>query len=190
MNTFVFMNTVKERILNTASELFFNQGYGQTGINQIIEESKVAKGSLYYNFKSKTDLLISYLKISDETIMQYFENELKTEDDPRKKILLLVDLRFFLLEKGGYRGCRFARIVSEISENEEDVVLPVVRSFKKKYYELIQQLVMQLDSSRKTSDIELANTIYLLMEGASTQSSIDKNNSAFVKTRKIIAEML
>src|SRR5690606_16834853 len=120
----------------------------------------------------------------------YFENELKTEDDPRKKILLLVDLRFFLLEKGGYRGCRFARIVSEISENEEDVVLPVVRSFKKKYYELIQQLVMQLDSSRKTSDIELANTIYLLMEGASTQSSIDKNNSAFVKTRKIIAEML
>lgn len=184
------MNTVKERILNTASELFFNQGYGQTGINQIIEESKVAKGSLYYNFKSKTDLLISYLKTSDETIIQYFKSELKTEHDPRKKILLLVDLRFSLLEQGGYRGCRFARIVSEISEEEEDIVLPVVRGFKKKYYELIQQLVVQLDSSRKTSDIDLANTIYLLMEGASTLASIDKDNAVFGQTRKIIAEMI
>ncbi|MNQ49294.1 hypothetical protein D3C85_632010 [compost metagenome] len=128
--------------------------------------------------------------MSDETIMQYFENELKVEDDPRKKILLLADLRFSLLKAGGYKGCRFARIVSEISEEEEHIVLPVVRNFKQRYYELIQQLVMQLDNSEETNNNQLADTIYLLMEGASTQASIFKDNSVFDQTRKIIAAML
>ncbi|WP_370896242.1 TetR/AcrR family transcriptional regulator [Chryseobacterium gossypii] len=181
--------TAKERILETASELFFNQGYSQTGINQIIEESKIAKGSLYYNFKSKTDVLTSYLKMSEETIFQYFEDGLSTEKDSKSKLLKLVDLRFDLLRKGRYKGCRFARIVSEISEEEEAVVLPVVRHFKNRFHSLIKGLTAQLKEN-ETERAELADAIYLLMEGASTQASIFKDDAAFVQTRKIISSMI
>ncbi len=38
--------SVRERILQTAMKLFYSQGIKSTGINQIIEESKVAKASL------------------------------------------------------------------------------------------------------------------------------------------------
>ena len=186
MNT----TTARDRILETASELFFNQGYNLTGINQIIEESKVAKGSLYYNFKSKTEVLLSYLHMSDEALFKQFENELKKERKPKNKILALVDLRFDLLKKGGYKGCRFARIVSEISEEEESAVLPVVRSFKEKFHSLIYQLTLQLDEKPKQSNKVLADTIYLLMEGASLQASMFKNDTAFLEARKIIASML
>jgi AcrR family transcriptional regulator len=182
--------TARERILETASMLFFNQGYNLTGINQIIEESKVAKGSLYYNFKSKTEVLLSYLQMSHEMIFKQFENELKKESKAKNKILALVDLRFDLLKKGSYKGCRFARIVSEISEEEESVVLPVVRSFKEKFHNLIYQLTLQLDEKSKRSNKTLADTIYLLMEGASLQASMFKNDKAFIETKKIIASML
>mgnify|MGYP003651832477 CR=1 FL=1 len=45
---------VRERIIGTASELFYNQGYNQTGINQIIDQAGVAKASMYQHFNCKT----------------------------------------------------------------------------------------------------------------------------------------
>jgi AcrR family transcriptional regulator len=48
---------VKERILRKAKELFYVQGVHNTGINQIIDESRVAKASFYHHFPSKDDLI-------------------------------------------------------------------------------------------------------------------------------------
>jgi AcrR family transcriptional regulator len=52
-------STVKDRILDTASRLFYDQGYHITGINQIIDEADIARASLYNHFPSKTDLLLA-----------------------------------------------------------------------------------------------------------------------------------
>ncbi|MFN8345165.1 MAG: helix-turn-helix domain-containing protein [Spirosomataceae bacterium] len=48
-------NGPKERILATASRLFYEQGYTQTGINQIWEEVSVAKAGLYLHYGSKDE---------------------------------------------------------------------------------------------------------------------------------------
>lgn len=48
-------NNVRENILSTAADLFYKQGYNSTGINQIIDEADIARGSLYNHFKSKND---------------------------------------------------------------------------------------------------------------------------------------
>ena len=61
---------VRERILDTASRLFYDQGYQATGINQIIEEASIAKSSLYQHFRTKDDLLVAYLKIAER---EWFE---------------------------------------------------------------------------------------------------------------------
>jgi AcrR family transcriptional regulator len=47
----------RERILKKAAELFYTQGVHNTGINQIIDESRVAKASFYHHFPSKDDLI-------------------------------------------------------------------------------------------------------------------------------------
>jgi AcrR family transcriptional regulator len=46
--------SVRERILKTATHLFYIQGIKNTGINQIIAESMVAKASFYQYFPSKS----------------------------------------------------------------------------------------------------------------------------------------
>lgn len=181
--------TAKERILETAADLFFRQGYARTGINQIITESNIAKGSLYYNFKSKTDVLVHYLKMSEAAIFERFEKELSKEQNPKNKLLKLVDVRFSLLRDGLYKGCRFIRIVSEISREEEEAVLPLVRDFKDRFRSLVQELASQLDD-KNGGNSALADTIYLLMEGAAAQAPIFKNDSSFVRARAIIASML
>jgi AcrR family transcriptional regulator len=54
--------TSKERILETAYKLFYTQGYNVTGINQILDQAKVAKASLYQHFGSKEELRVAYIK--------------------------------------------------------------------------------------------------------------------------------
>ncbi|HFK5573656.1 TPA: TetR/AcrR family transcriptional regulator, partial [Elizabethkingia anophelis] len=49
-------NSPRERLLEAASLLFHTQGYNNTGINQIVIESKVSKASFYDHFKSKDEL--------------------------------------------------------------------------------------------------------------------------------------
>jgi len=47
----------KNELLDTAQELFFTQGYEQTTVETIIQKVGVSKGTFYYYFKSKEDLL-------------------------------------------------------------------------------------------------------------------------------------
>ena len=44
---------VRNRIIETASDLFYRNGYNSTGINQIIAEAGIAKATLYNHFKSE-----------------------------------------------------------------------------------------------------------------------------------------
>ena len=47
----------KQEFLDAAQKLFYEQGYGQTPVNTIIEAVGVSKGTFYHYFKSKEDLL-------------------------------------------------------------------------------------------------------------------------------------
>ena len=61
---------VRQRILDTATRLFYSQGINSTGINQIIAESRVAKASFYQYFPSKSDLILCTLQEYDATIAE------------------------------------------------------------------------------------------------------------------------
>ena len=47
----------KNEILDVAEELFVTQGYDKTSTNDILERVGIARGTLYYHFKSKEDIL-------------------------------------------------------------------------------------------------------------------------------------
>lgn len=47
----------KKEILDTAQKFFYQKGYEQTSIQDIIDDLEIAKGTFYYYFTSKLDLL-------------------------------------------------------------------------------------------------------------------------------------
>ena len=47
----------KNEILDTAERLFYGKGYEAATVNDILEEIKIAKGTFYYYFKSKEEVL-------------------------------------------------------------------------------------------------------------------------------------
>ena len=51
------MANKKDFILDTAQELFMEQGFDQTSISQILEATQIARGTLYYYFSSKEEIM-------------------------------------------------------------------------------------------------------------------------------------
>ena len=47
----------RNEILDVAEELFGSKGFDQTSTNDILEKVGIARGTLYYHFKSKEDIL-------------------------------------------------------------------------------------------------------------------------------------
>ena len=51
------MNDTRQRILDTALDLFIERGYDKTSLREIAERVGVTKAALYYHFSSKEDIL-------------------------------------------------------------------------------------------------------------------------------------
>lgn len=59
-------NLTKKRIVSAAWKLFYEQGYENTTIDEIVEESCTSRGSFYHYFDSKDALLSSLSYVFDE----------------------------------------------------------------------------------------------------------------------------
>lgn len=59
------VNEVRDRILNTASALFYRLGVRAVGVDMVVAEASVAKTSLYRYFRTKDDLIAAFLQRED-----------------------------------------------------------------------------------------------------------------------------
>ncbi|GGA88978.1 TetR/AcrR family transcriptional regulator [Puia dinghuensis] len=181
-------SAVKDRILDTASRLFYDQGYHVTGINQIIEEADIARASLYNHFPSKTDLLLAYL---DRTHQEWFvelDEFLAPIPMAREKLLALFDYRLQRQRRYGYKGCPFNKITAETSDDEQ--VLQRVKVHKEQIRDTIRQLVLQAEHRRLMDDDRLTDTLFLLQEGGIVLGATFRSSNDAEKARQIAESLL
>lgn len=156
-------------ILDTASKLFYQNGYNLVGINEIIEEANIAKATLYSHFKSKEDLCIAYLNEKDSDLIDSLNDFLSKKKKGNTRLLGILEFLKKFYQSEDFRGCWCIRTNAEMSNNARINV--VIKSNKDKLMDLILAEVKfnRDDLSKKTTN-ELAKTIYLLYEGAVMES--------------------
>lgn len=188
---FVFMvtNSVRDKIVSVAGRLFYEQGYNNTGINQVIDEAGIAKASLYNHFNSKTDLLIAYLNSFGENWFAGADRLLSTINDPKQKLLALFDYRINNQRKANYGGCAFIKISAEV-EPDETEIFELVQGFKQRLQKYIHALVVKANESKILTDEMLTDTAYLLMEGGLSAAAIFKHTKDLEKGKKILKTLL
>ncbi len=164
----------RERLLEVASRLFFEQGYLATGVNQLIEESGVAKASFYQHFASKEDLGVEYLSVSHQRLIGLLEQQIAKHTDPRDRVLAVFDFLEVWKEQSGFRGCVFLNIVAEIPSTESPL-----RASASHHYDVLRATVRKLvlaHASAYRPDMsidqmnELSEMLVLLVEGAMVSS--------------------
>ena len=70
----------KNEILDVADQLFNEKGYEKTSTNEILERVGIARGTLYYHFKSKQDILEALVERYNKEIIQAAKTAAKCEN--------------------------------------------------------------------------------------------------------------
>jgi AcrR family transcriptional regulator len=183
-------SAAKTKILNVASKLFYEQGYNSTGINQIIDEADIARGSLYNHFPSKRDLLSAYIEQAEDAWFAALEEYLAPIKNPKSKLLSIFDFREKEQFKTSFRGCQFAKVVAELSQDDLKIFEQVSRE-KDKMKQYIKNLLVQIDLKNPSAlTIEMiCEAIFLLLEGSTVAASLYRSEVP-IKNAKIIAAAL
>ncbi|WP_431209887.1 TetR/AcrR family transcriptional regulator [Puia sp. P3] len=107
-------NGIRQTIIDTAGRLFYQQGYVNTGINQILEESGVVKSSLYVTFRSKEEILMEYLVSAGAGTDKALYDAAHQFTDPKEQVLAVFDYLLKIVQESDYFGCSFLNIISEV----------------------------------------------------------------------------
>ena len=155
----------KQRIIETALNLFYKQGYLATGINQIIAEASVSKASFYGHFKSKEDLCVVYLEYQHQRWSEQLKKKIKAFESPIEKFMAPLAFLEEWLPQCQFRGCAFLNIASEITDSSSRIRQQAAFA-KTSLKSTIAELTANLHLQHPTIDIDfITNSYYLLLEG-------------------------
>ena len=166
------MSNIKLHIIQTASRLFYEKGYNSTGINEIIREADIAKATLYSHFKSKEDLLIAYLDARDAELMENIEAFCNAKAEGNDRLIAVLEFLIPFFNQDGFNGCWCIRSLAEVPKENQRIRLKIKRN-KEKFLEFIKHLVSENKPDLGlTQQTHLSNQLYLLYEGALTESHL------------------
>jgi len=181
---------VRNRIVETASNLFYKNGYNSTGVNEIISESGIAKSTLYNHFKSKDDICIAFLDFKHSAFMKDIEAFTKKKKKGSLQILALFDyLQLFFLDKE-FNGCWGIKTVAEIPQDNQKI-RKELQEQKKQFLELIIALVEKnLNINNQKEMITIARRIYLLYESAVVESHLHQNDWPIKEAKEVCSQII
>jgi len=88
----------KKTLIVKASELLFHRyGYSKTSLEDIAKEAGMSKGSIYYYFESKEDILIEVAKLHTEEFYLELKKKIDSEMDFAAKITTAIKLPIRLI---------------------------------------------------------------------------------------------
>ena len=127
----------KSKIVSAAWKLFYDNGYENTTIEDIIFESGTSKGSFYHYFESKDALLGSLAYLFDEKYEE-LENEINLETDSIE-ILLFLNRKLFEMVENTVDLELMKRLYSTqlVTRNEKQLL-----DHNRVYYRLLRKIVI------------------------------------------------
>jgi AcrR family transcriptional regulator len=173
--------SARERILETADDLFYREGIHAVGIDTIIEKSGVAKMSLYRNFASKDDLVAAYLEARGQRYWQWWDGVMaRNASQPRRQLPDLFEAIAVRTRRPEFRGCPFLKAAAEFPE--EGSRARVVALANKK--ELRKRLLKLCRTIGAHQPEVLSNQLHMLIEGAYSTAGILGRRDAVKATAK------
>ena len=176
--------SARERLLAAADELFYRDGVHSTGIDAVIEKAGVAKGSLYYIFGGKDELVAAYLRRRHEAFRERVEEAQAGIEDPGDKILALFDAVADYVSLPEYRGCPFDSAAAEAPVGQCQVMAI------QEYRDWLNQSVLRLAADTGVPDTQaLAEALIVLFNGALASANIGPPARAAAMTAKRLARL-
>ncbi len=106
---------VRDRLLDAADRLFYQEGVRAVGIDRVLAEAEAAKASLYQHFGGKDQLVASYLERKTASARAQIEAYL-ADTPPSQRALRFFDWVVEWAESKDFRGCPLQHTVTELTD--------------------------------------------------------------------------
>lgn len=158
----------KQRILDTAADLFSDRGYSSVGINEIIEKSETAKASFYQHFPSKEQLCVTWLTDAHERSKAGHEAILNGPGNASEKVIAYFeDLKEWIKTKD-FRGCPFTNTTAGL-DGESPPISEQVEHYKLSIRDFFIDLANDIAPADSAAR-RLGTMFFLLYSGATSES--------------------
>jgi len=161
---------VRDRIFETASDLFYRHGIRAVGVDAIASEAGTNKMSFYRAFPSKDDLVAEYLRDQQGGYFAWWDQAIAPfAGDARRQIEALfeayLDLARFKAKADcgckTSRGCALGNAAVEIPEGNE-LLGSIVHDYKMEIRKRLRKLAREAGARDAET---LGDALMLLMEG-------------------------
>jgi AcrR family transcriptional regulator len=175
----------RDRLLDAASELFYEEGVHTVGIDRVIERAGVAKATLYSTFGSKDELVRAYLQRRHEATRERMTRELQRFGTPRERLLGVFEVQAERFGEPDYRGCAF------VSASAEAPPGSTIEAASDEFRAWLRDLLTGLARDAGATDPEsLAHQLALIYDGAAVGARMDRDPDVAQVSRAAVSALI
>ena len=111
----------RDRLLETAADLFYREGIHGVGVDKVLAEAGVTRATMYRHFAGKEGLVVAYLEREDANLRALFAQAAQSGAAPEQLVGLVIE---GIAEDAGRfhtRGCPFINAAAEFPDPDSEV---------------------------------------------------------------------
>jgi AcrR family transcriptional regulator len=159
----------RQRLLDAAADLFYRQGIGAVGVDQVSKAAGVSKRTLYQQFGSKEQLIAQSLDAKGTAILGFYIPAAGDDGPPRQQILAVFDGLSGWAASDAFRGCPFVNTATELADSGHPA-RQVARDYKLR---LRAHFARQAERGNAADPQLLADQLIIIFDGAIVQAVMD-----------------
>jgi AcrR family transcriptional regulator len=154
----------RDRLINTAADLFYMNGFQAVGLDQILGAVGISKTAFYKHFECKDDLILAVLDRRDRQDIAEAIAHMRRGggSDPRAQILALFDLLAEWFQQPEFRGCLFMNAATEFASPND----PIHRAAAAHGEHIAAEILLRVQAAGLPDPEQVSKQLMLLISGA------------------------
>lgn len=172
----------RQRLLDTADELFYRRGIRNTGVDAILDHARVARKTLYHQFSGKDGLTVEYLRSRDERWTAHWVDAIEQHRDARGRLLAIFDaLATWTASAHWPRGCAFLDALVELA----DPAHPAARVVGDHWAAIESRLLALASEAGVEHPLSVVQNLMLIYKGVLASLMVEPVESAVERGRTL-----
>ena len=179
-------SAARERLLRTASQIFYSEGIHAVGVDRIVAQAQVTRATFYRHFPGKEDLVLAYLHAQDDALRARLGADPQGPDEAAALLRAMVEAMGGEICRTGFRGCPFINAAAEYPDPQHPVHALVVEH--RTWFEGVARRA--LERAGHPDAHAAAHTFLMLRDGAMVAGYLDDARRAADGLRTAVDELV